>query len=144
MASASGLGSWAADVFEQRVEDVGFLPPDLQARKAVLVNSIHVLEADTSTFSVQLLSMKNAAIHYGEGGVNGAVSVVESLASSVVEALNTEFEIATIVLIEGKVEIPITVSLPAFVTEGLSSAFQEGIDHLYSVVASWTGVRQWR
>lgn len=144
LASASGLGSWAADVFEQRVEDVGFLPPDLQARKAVLVNSIHVLEADTSTFSVQLLSMKNAAIHYGEGGVNGAVSAVESLASSVVEALNTEFEIATIVLIEGKVEIPITVSLPAFVTEGLSSAFQEGIDHLYSVVASWTGVRQWR
>ena len=88
--------------------------------------------------------MKNAAINYGEGGINGAVSAAETLASSVVDALSAEFEIATIVLIEGKLEIPITVSLPSWVTSNLSSAFQAGIDQLYSVVASWTGVRQWR
>ena len=88
--------------------------------------------------------MKNAAINYGEGGINGAVSAAETLASSVVDALSAEFEIATIVLLEGKVEIPITVSLPSGITGSLSSAFQEGLDQLYSVVASWTGVRQWR
>lgn len=144
LASASGLGTWAADTFEQRIDEVGFSPPDLLARKAALVNSAHVLSADDSSFSVQLLSMKNAAINYGEGGINGAVSAAETLASSVVDALSAEFEIATIVLLEGKVEIPITVSLPSWVTSNLSSAFQAGIDQLYSVVASWTGVRQWR
>ena len=144
LASASGLGTWAADTFEQRIDEVGFSPPDLLARKAALVNSTHVLSADDSSFSVQLLSMKNAAINYGEGGINGAVSAAETLASSVVDALSAEFEIATIVLLEGKVEIPITVSLPSGITGSLSSAFQEGLDQLYSVVASWTGVRQWR
>ena len=83
-------------------------------------------------------------MQYGESGINGAVSAAESLATSVVEGLDTEFQIATIVLLEGKVEIPITVSLPVVVTEGLSGAFQAGIDKLYSAVASWTGVRQWR
>lgn len=144
LSSASGLGTWAADAFEKRVDQIGFSPPDLLARKAVLVNSYHVLSADGSAFSAHLLSMKNAAIQYGEGGINGAVSAAESLASSVVDSLSADFEIATIVLIEGKVEIPITVSLPSFVTEGLSNAFQSGLDQLYSVVASWTGVRQWR
>lgn len=144
LASASGLGTWAADEFEKRVDDVGFSPPDLLARKAVLVNSVHVLEVDSSTFSAQLLSAKQTVLQYGESGINGAVSAAESLAGSVVESLDTEFQIATIVLLEGKVEIPITVSLPAVVTEGLSGAFQAGIDKLYSAVASWTGARQWR
>ena len=58
LASASGLGTWAADTFEQRIDEVGFSPPDLLARKAALVNSTHVLSADDSSFSVQLLSMK--------------------------------------------------------------------------------------
>lgn len=144
LASASGLGTWAADEFEKRVDDVGFSPPDLLARKAVLVNSVHVLEVDSSTFSAQLLSAKQTVLQYGESGINGAVSAAESLAGSVVEGLDTEFQIATIVLLEGKVEIPITVSLPAVVIEGLSGAFQAGIDKLYSAVASWTGARQWR
>lgn len=144
LASASGLGTWAADEFEKRVDDVGFSPPDLLARKAVLVNSVHVLEVDSSTFSARLLSAKQTVLQYGESGINGAVSAAESLAASVVEGLDTEFQIATIVLLEGKVEIPITVSLPAVVTEGLSGAFQAGIDKLYSAVASWTGARQWR
>ena len=144
LASASGLGIWAADEFEKRVDDVGFSPPDLLARKAVLVNSVHVLEVDSSMFSARLLSAKQTVLQYGESGINGAVSAAESLAASVVEGLDTEFQIATIVLLEGKVEIPITVSLPAVVTEGLSGAFQVGIDKLYSAVASWTGARQWR
>ena len=133
LGSASGLGTWASDEFERRVKDFGFAPPDLQARKAVLVNSVHVLEADTSTFSARLLSTKN-----------GAASAAESLASGVVEGLSTDFELATIVLVEGVVEIPITIALPSFVTEGLAGAFRSGIDQLYSVVSSWTGARQWR
>lgn len=144
LGSASGLGTWASDELEKRVKDFGFAPPDLQARKAVLVNSVHVLEADTSTFSARLLSTKNAVIQYGEGGLNGAASAAESLASGVVEGLSSDFELATIVLVEGVVEIPITIALPSFVTEGLAGAFQRGIDQLYSVVSSWTGARQWR
>lgn len=144
LASASGLGTWAAGVLEEKVDELGFSPPDLSARKAVLVNSGHVLEADDSAFSVRLLSVKNAAIQYGEGGVNGALSAIESAATEAVEELNAEFTIATIVLIEGAVEIPITLSLPSFVSDGISGAFQQGIAQLYAMVASWTGVRQWR
>lgn len=144
LGSASGLGTWASDEFEKRIEDLGFAPPDLQAKKAVLVNSGHVLEADNSTFSARLLSAKNAAIQYGDGGLNAAASAAESLASGVVEGLSADFEIATIVLIEGKVEIPITIALPSFVTDGIASVFQSGIDQLYSAASSWTGARQWR
>ena len=144
LASASGLGMWAADEFKRRVADAGFDPPDLLSRKAVLVNSAHVLEADPSGFSARLLAAKNAVIDHGEGGVQGAVSAVESLAHDAVSALSSDFTVATIVLLEGKVEIPITISLPSSVTEGISGLFQAGIDQLYSVATSWTGARQWR
>ncbi len=144
LVSVSGLGMWAANAFEEAVDYMGFSPPDLAARKAVLVNSTHVLEADGSTFSAQLLTAKNAALRYGTGSIEGAVSAVNSLTAQAVGAITAEFEIATIVVLEGMVEIPITVSLPSFVSQGITEGIQAGINQLYSVVVSWTGTRSWR
>ena len=144
LASSSGLGRWAADTFEEKIAEVGFAPPDLRARKAVLVNSYHVLQADDSAFSARLLSAKQAAAHFGEGGVQGALSALELSAAGIVEDISSDFVLATVVLVEGVIEIPITLSLPAPVSESIAQMLQQGIDRLYEVVASWTGVRPWR
>lgn len=71
---ASGLGSWASGALKDTVEGFGFAPVDLAARKAVLVNSQHVLKADDSAFSARLLSAKEAALmSQGDGGIDGAL-----------------------------------------------------------------------
>ncbi len=145
LASASGLGSWASDKFEDVVSDVGFAPPDLRARKAVLVNSSHVLQEDDSSFSATLLSAKDKAIALeGNTSIDGALSSVQTAALEAIDDLCGEYTIATIVLFDGVVEIPVTVALPTAVSEGLEQAVNKGIDYLRDVVANWTEVRQWR
>ena len=145
LTSASGLGSWASDRFEDVVSDVGFSPPDLRARKAVLVNSSHVLQAEDSSFSARLLSAKEQAIALeGSTSIDGVLSSVQSMALQAIDDLSGEYTVATIVLFDGVVEIPVTVALPAAVSEGLEQAVNKGIGYLRDVAASWTGVRQWR
>ena len=145
LVSASGLGSWASGAFEDAVEEVGFAPPDLRARKAVLVNSSHVLAADDSAFSARLLSAKQQANSSdGSGGLEGAISLVQTAAAEAIDDVSGEFTIATIVLFDGLLEVPVTVSLPAAVTEGLEQAVENGIGYLRGVVETITGVRQWK
>lgn len=146
LASHSGLGTWASDAFEECVADAGFEAPDLRARKAVLVNSAHVLSADDSTFSARLLSAKRQALTAGNSGMGfeGALASLESTAQGVIKDMSSEFTVATLVIFDGAVEIPLVITLPTVVTEGLSGAFQKGIDALRGMVATWTGVRQWR
>ena len=145
LTSASGLGSWASGKFEDVVSDVGFAPPDLRARKAVLVNSSHVLQAEDSSFSAMLLSAKDQAIALeGSTSIDGALSAVQSAALQAIDDLSGEYTVATIVLLNGVVEIPVTVALPTAVSDGLGQAVDRGIGYLRDVAASWTGVRQWR
>ncbi len=59
---ASGLGSWASGALKDTVEGFGFAPVDLAARKAILVNSQHVLKADDSAISRRLLYAEEAAL----------------------------------------------------------------------------------
>lgn len=143
--SASGLGTWAADALDEAIADVGFEPPDLRARKAVVVNSAHVAAQDESSFAAQLLSLKSQAVQAGgAGGVAGALSAVEQSGLEAISGLGEEFQIATVSLLDGAVEIPITIALPASVTGGLTQAFQQGMAVLSGAVASVTGERQWR
>lgn len=141
---ASGLGSWASGALKDTVEGFGFAPVDLAARKAVLVNSQHVLKADDSAFSARLLSAKEAALmSQGNGGIDGALSCVQSAAMDAIAGLGGEFTIATIVLFDGVVEIPVTVALPQAIAEGLTQAMQHGVDSLRRIALSVTGARQW-
>lgn len=145
LAGASGLGSWASDALEDAIAEVGFDPPDLSAHKAVLVNSVHVLEADDSGFSARLLAVKRQVVASGgDGGMEGALSAIERAALDAVDDVSAEFEVATIVLFDGALEVPLTVALPSAVEEGLAHAVQSGIDALRSMATSITGVRQWR
>lgn len=50
-----------------------------------------------------------------------------------------EFTIATIVLFDGVVEIPVTVALPQAIAEGLTQAVQNGVDSLRRIALSVTG-----
>lgn len=146
LTSHSGLGIWASQAFEDQVRRIGFEPPDLSARKAVLVNSGRVLEADDSTVSARLLALKyHVVASGGDGiGINGALSALEAAARDVVSTMSSEFRVATLVIFDGMVEIPLTIALPPSVSEDLAATFQHGIDWLRGVVATWTGVRQWR
>lgn len=146
LASQSGLGAWASQAFKDQVKKVGFEPPDLSARKAVLVNSGHVLEADDSPISARLLSLKQqAGERGGDGiGINGALSALEAAAHDVVSKVSSEFRIATLVIFDGMIEIPLTITLPPSVSENLEGSFQRGIDWLRDMVATWTGARLWR
>lgn len=143
LASHSGLGTWAAGVLTDAVEGVGYSAPDLSARKAVLVNSGYVMEADGSAISARLLSVKRTAASSG-GSLDGVLTAVESSALSAVEELGSGFTVATLTLFDGAIEIPLTLALPEPVTSSLAGALQSGIDSLRWVVSSMTGVRQWR
>lgn len=141
---ASGLGPWASGALQDAVKGFGFAPVDLAARKAVLVNSQHVLRADDSAFSARLLSAKEMALmSQGNSGIDGALSCVQSAAVDAIAGLGDEFTIATIVLFDGVIEVPVTVALPQAITGGLAQAVQYGIDSLRGIASSVTGVRQW-
>lgn len=145
-ASESGLGTWAAEALNGFVEGIGLQAPDLRSPKSVLVNSAHVLEADPSSFSATLLSIKKNALQSStsDNSVFGsALSALESEALQTIEGVSQEFEVATLTLFDGAVSLPIVITLPSFVQDGLETFVTSGIAHVKSLVASVTGVRQW-
>ena len=64
----------------------------------------------------------------GNGGIDGALSCVQSAAMDAIADLGGEFTIATIVIFDGLVEVPVTVALPQAITGGLTQAVQQGVD----------------
>lgn len=145
-ASESGLGTWAADTFSGFMKDIGLDAPDLRSPKAVLVNSLHILEADTSSFSATLLSVKQSALQSSSSQNNvfgSALSVLETEALQTVEDVTQNFEVATITLFDGAVSLPIVITLPSFVQDGLEGFVASGMEYLKSLAARITGVRQW-
>ena len=146
LASESGLGTWAAETLNGFIEGIGLEAPDLRSPKPVLVNSGHVLESDTSSFSSSLLSVKQSALQSStpQNNVFGSVlSALESEALKTVESVSEEFEVATLTLFDGMISLPIVITLPSFVQAGLEEFVVSGIASIKSLVANVTGVRQW-
>ena len=79
----------------------------------------------------------------GNSGIDGALSCVQSAAVDAIAGLGGEFTIATIILFDGAIEVPVTVALPQAITGGLAQAVQHGLDSLRGIASSVTGVRQW-
>ncbi len=146
LTSESGLALWASKSFKSLIKSIGFEPPELRASKAVLVNSSHVLQADNSRFSATLLSVKRASSELNSGSslFDSALSSIERNALKKIEGLGSEFEIATISLLRGAVEIPITIALPNYVI----AASQDALSELFSSIRRLTfsvieGNRRW-
>ena len=62
LASESGLGQWAADLFESSLSALGLEPVDLSPQKAALINTAHIMSQDDSNFSLRLLSIKEEVL----------------------------------------------------------------------------------
>lgn len=147
LASASGLGTWAAGALRKAVSAVGLEPVELDALKPVLVNAAHVAEADDGAFSARLLSLKRQAIANPLSSTDAFSSVVGSVEQAIVggiEAFDGKIEIARIELLgEGGPSVPLEVSLPPAAKE-LASGFVEDVANaLRSAYAQVSGVVAW-
>ena len=144
--SESGLGIWARTAFDSLVEGLGLEPAELASRKAVLVNSAHVLSADSSSaFSARLLDTKRLFMHAGASGslFGAALSGVEQSALNQVESWGDGIELGTIEFFDGAVSIPLTIALPSSVVDSARGMVEQAIGRLESLAAAPRSGRQW-
>lgn len=146
-ASASGLGSWAADTFEEAARTLGLQPAELDALKPVIVNSAHVAAAGDTSFSARFIEVKRYAHEHPlmstdlfSSLITGAeVAVFEDIAAS-----DGTIEIAQVELLgEDGPSVPITIVLPPKVKDMTGDFVSSLADGVRSVYAQVTGVRVW-
>ena len=143
--SASGLGPWAADKLQSAIEALGLQAADLSAVRPVVVNSYHVLAADGSAFSSQVLSARSWALSYGEGTLlSTALSYLTYQGVSQLASLAGDFAVATI----GFTGSPsgdqvLSVVLPSFIRGMSADAANSLVARLGSLFPTLSGVRQW-
>lgn len=146
--SESGLGEWAAEAFAGAMRSIGLEPADLDALKPVIVNSLHVAQADADgAFSSRFLAVKDAALSL-PGSTSSvfasAVTDIEREALDDLSVLEGSIEIATIEpLGDAGPSIPVTIALPPAVSSAASGLVERAVDALRSLVAGATGVRVW-
>lgn len=146
LASASGLGTWAAGALREAVSAAGLEPAKLDALKPVLVNSVHVAQADDGVVSARLLFLKEQAVANPLASNDVFSSIVSSFEQTAVEGIESfegTLEIAVVELCEGGPAVTIEVSLPAAAKHAASDFVQRIADGLRSVYAQMTGVRAW-
>lgn len=147
LASASGLGTWAAKALRGAVSAAGLEPADLDALKPVLVNSAHVAAADEGAFAARLLSLKKEAIAHpldSNDAFSSAVSAAEQGALEGIDSFDGQVEIATIeILGEGGPSIPVRISLPPAAKDVAKGAVEWAADAIRSVYSQVTGVVVW-
>lgn len=144
--SDSRLGIWSSERFAELMESFGLQPAELDAPKPVLVNTGQVAGADSSAFSVRLLSVKRAASGLtGDNLLEGVIDGMEEGALQGVSQLEGPFVIAELEIAgEGSPTIPLTVTLPAAARDGAAGRISAIADGLRSIAGEITGTRQWR
>ena len=147
LASASGLGTWAADKLRKLIGDVGLEPAKLEALKPVLVNSVHVAQKDDGALASGLVSIKQHVIAHPLNSTDlfsSLLSDAERSAVEQVEGLGDSIEIASIELFGGAgPSIPVTIPLPEEARLYGIGAIQALFDRVRSTYAGLTGVRAW-
>ena len=146
LASESGLGQWAAESFEAVLDELGLQPTDLSPQKATLVNTIHIARADDTNFGAQLVEVKESGL--GRNSIGELFSYTLSQAEGAVTGAidNAEFtiEIATIQIVQGSIEIPITVTLPQSIKDAATSSINDAFAALDQAVSSFVYGRRWQ
>ncbi len=144
---ASGLGSWAADALHEMISLVGLEPANLDALKPVLVNSAHVLAADDSGFSVQLLELKKKAIAFPLQSNDLFSSVVGEVEQGMIESIWSDEGVVEVAVIEILGEegssLQVEITLPPAVSEAGEGLIRSVADYLRGIYAQVTGVRVW-
>lgn len=145
-ASESGLGQWAADQFETVVNDLGLQPTDLSPQKAVLVNTIHVARADESRFGAELAEVKMASLGRNSIGelFGYTLSQAEESIDAAIDDADFTIEIATIQIVQGTLEIPITITLPQSIRDAAKGSVHNAFEQLENQIASFVHQRRWQ
>lgn len=148
LANESGLGTWAANTFSGVIESLGLSPAKLDSPKPVLVNTAHVLAADSSKFSSALLAAKEESIELGDAMgadlFSTALSVFETSSLDALTDLENGIEIAIIEPFgSGGPSVPLTIALPSSATSIAGQAIQGSIEKMRSVYAQAGGARRW-
>ena len=148
LASASGLGGWAAGVLRDALASAGLQPARLDALRPVLVNSVHVASTGEERFSVTYRSVREQALRFSSPTADLFASValeLESEALDAVSAAERGVELARIELPVGDASIPVTVALPPSLTEGARDLVGRCFDAVGSLYAEVTEVvRPWQ
>ena len=146
LASASGLGVWAAGRLADIVEAAGFAPAKLDALKPVLVSTGYVAASDSGTFSSRYQVIRNGVLSASGSSASlfdSLVGKVEDEALRALEGADGAIEIVRIELPFGGGSIPITITLPDSVRRATGGLVSAAADALRGVVASVTGTRVW-
>ena len=148
LASESGLGTWAAHALSGVLESLGLNPAKLDSPKPVLVNTAHVLIADTSGFSSMLLAAKEQGIVLGDAAdadlYTTALSVLEASSLDALFDFEAGIKIAVVQPFgDAEPSIPLTIALPSWATAAAGQAIQSSVDRMKAVYAQTGGVRRW-
>lgn len=146
LASASGLGTWASKRYSDLMREVGLEPAELHAFKPVLVNSSHVLAADSSLFARILLEVKIACSNTDLSGnaFSDALGIVHRISSDGLAVGEDRFVIATLEMlgVEGE-SLPFSIALPPVVHETGESMLSEVFGWLEGLSEDRTEKRRW-
>lgn len=146
LASESGLGQWAAQCFSEALETLGLQPADLSPRKAVLVNTARIARADDSAFAARLVDVKIENLGRNNMGdlFYGSLSSAEDAIVDAIDEADFTIEIARIEIVQGSLEIPITVSLPRSIKDAATASIHRTFTELEDYVADFIFDRRWR
>lgn len=146
-ASASGLGTWASNRMEKMIQEAGLESAELYAYKPVLVNSAHVLQADSGSFSQAMLDVKMVYVNVPATGspMAGALGAVQPLVEDQAVAAEEKFVVATVELLGIDSEsLPFSIALPPSAKQATASGIDAVFARLQGLASNVGGVRQWQ
>ena len=103
------------------------------------------MSQDDSNFSLRLLSIKEEVLSAADTDslFTDALSSAESSITDAIGSAEFTIQVATIKIIEGKVEIPITITLPQSIKDAATGAVQESFSALKNAIESTSPYRRW-
>lgn len=146
LVGSSGLGTWAADKLSDAFDALGLSPAQLDALKPVLVNTGEVVSGESDGFAVRFASVKQRA--QGLSGPSPSlftslVNEVESEAFDQIDRLGEGLVVAVIDFPLGGVQVPITLTVPPFVTDSAKGLVSQCVDAVRSLAGAILPVRTW-
>lgn len=146
LASASGLGTWAANKLKELMEGLSLQPARTDALKPVVVNSEHVADKSEDDFGQRYIAIKRQIITHPMSSTDlfdSMLSNLEEFATGQVLSTGDSIEVASIELFEGGVVIPVSIPLPQQAKDYSVGVINEAFGRIRSLRASMTGVSLW-
>lgn len=141
------MGGWAAERLRDAVGAAGLQPADLDALKAVSVNTLQVVSADDGEFARSFGVVKERALGMSSSTSSAFSMLLSGARSSLycqIDTLEEGFEVARVELPVGNVEVPVTIALPQSAGQAARSAVDESLAALAAAYAEAARERVWQ